>query len=64
MIDQLPLRVQLREETTFANFYGGNNITLLKALNELLEGKGESFIYLWVSQALGALIYYKHVVIR
>ncbi|ACJ17566.1 DnaA regulatory inactivator Hda [Coxiella burnetii] len=53
MIDQLPLRVQLREETTFANFYGGNNITLLKALNELLEGKGESFIYLWGEPSVG-----------
>ncbi|AKQ33225.1 DnaA regulatory inactivator Hda [Candidatus Coxiella mudrowiae] len=53
MLDQLPLRINLQEETTFNNFYPGKNETVLHALNELLENKGESFVYLWGEPGVG-----------
>lgn len=53
MLDQLLLRVHLQEEATFSNFYGGNNVTILQALKQLLEDKGESFIYLWGEPDVG-----------
>lgn len=53
MPDQLPLRINLREETTFANFCSGENTAVLKALNALLRGEGESFIYLWGESGVG-----------
>ena len=53
MLDQLPLRINLREETTFANFYPGENEAVLHALNDLLENKGESFVYVWGDSGVG-----------
>lgn len=53
MLDQLPLRINLREEAAFANFCVGENKALFQALNELLEGTGGSFIYLWGESGVG-----------
>lgn len=53
MLDQLPLQINLREETTFTNFYPGENKTVLHALKELLKNKGESFVYLWGAPGVG-----------
>ncbi len=43
---QLALKMNLREETTFANFYEGNNQAVVAALKASLENRGEKFIYL------------------
>jgi len=53
MIRQLTLPVNLRDDTTFANFYPGDNMQLVKALTELLSGDGEQFIYLWGAPGVG-----------
>ncbi|OGT54457.1 MAG: DnaA regulatory inactivator Hda [Gammaproteobacteria bacterium RIFCSPHIGHO2_12_FULL_41_15] len=53
MTIQLTLPVNLHNDTTFANFYPGNNAHLIKALNELLSGEGERFIYLWGKSGVG-----------
>ena len=53
MLDQLPLRINLREETTFTNFCVGENRALFQALNELLKGSDGSFIYLWGESGVG-----------
>ena len=53
MLDQLLLRINLREETTFTNFCVGENKALFQALNEFLEGIDGSFIYLWGESGVG-----------
>lgn len=47
MSQQLSLGLRLRDESTFANFYSKNNEHIIVALQEMLAGTGESFIYLW-----------------
>ncbi len=46
MIQQLPLKIALREETTFLNFCEGDNAALIKAMKASLNKRGEKFIYL------------------
>ncbi|MFW0094714.1 MAG: DnaA regulatory inactivator Hda [Coxiella endosymbiont of Haemaphysalis qinghaiensis] len=53
MSDQLPLRINLQEETTFANFYPGENEAVLHVLNDFLENKVESFVYVWGESGVG-----------
>lgn len=53
MVRQLTLPVNLRDDATFANFYPGDNIQLVRALTELLSGEGEQFIYLWGAPGVG-----------
>ena len=43
---QLPLPMTLSEETTFANFYEGDQEAVVRALNASLNDAGERFIYL------------------
>lgn len=45
MINQLTLGVGLKDEATFANFYAGQNGTLLQALQQAASGAGERVIY-------------------
>lgn len=53
MTTQLPLHLSLREAATFDNFYPGDNLTLLNALNALISGEGEPIIYLWGPAGVG-----------
>ena len=53
MSQQLTLPVNLRDDTTFTNFYPGDNTLLIKALNELITGNGEHFIYCWGQGGVG-----------
>jgi len=50
--EQLPLAVQLRDEHTFDNFYGGDNSLLLAQLQAQING-GERYIYLYGSEGSG-----------
>lgn len=53
MTEQLTLGFELREDTTFANFYSVNNNELLVVLQELARGRGEQFVYLWGNNSVG-----------
>ncbi len=53
---QLPLGVQLRDDTTFANFYNGRNETLVNLLNMERQVPGmesEQFIFLYGARGVG-----------
>lgn len=50
---QLTLGISLRDDATFSNFYIGANRQVLRCLNELVKGGGESIIYLWGAQEVG-----------
>jgi DnaA family protein len=50
--EQLPLALQLRDDHTFDNFYGGDNTLLLNQLQGQLNG-GERYIYLYGSEGSG-----------
>ena len=52
--EQLPLAVQLRDDTTFDNFYGGDNALLVETLRVQLAGQGERYIYLYGARGAGA----------
>lgn len=45
MIDQLTLGVGLRDEANFANFYEGQNGSLIQELKKTARGQGERVIY-------------------
>jgi DnaA family protein len=53
MATQLPLRLTLRETATFDNFYPGDNLALINALNALIRDGSEHFIYLWGPTGVG-----------
>lgn len=53
MNQQLVLPVNLRDDTTFTNFYSGDNALLIKALHELVAGENERFIYCWGRTGVG-----------
>ena len=53
MTIQLTLPVKLRSDTTFTNFYPGDNGHLITVLHELIAGMGEHFIYLWGKAGVG-----------
>ena len=50
---QLTLNIRLDDSATFTNFYVGNNQGLLFALQKMLEGVGNSFIYCWGTAGVG-----------
>lgn len=50
---QLPLGVGLRDDATFANFFPGDNASLVTHLAGQLDEGGESFLYLWGSEGVG-----------
>lgn len=53
MSEQLALDLELREDTTFSNFYPGRNQEILTVLQEIARGRGESFVYLWGNKGVG-----------
>ena len=50
--EQLPLAVQLRDDTTFDNFYTGDNALLLETLRAQLTG-GERYVFLYGNRGAG-----------
>lgn len=53
MANQLPLKIQLRDDATFANFFPGDNQTLLHALQKTLHANNAELIYLWGNLGAG-----------
>lgn len=53
MSGQLSLGLELRDDTTFDNFCVGSNQAVLTGLRQLLQGVGESYIYLWGELGVG-----------
>ncbi|QLH41444.1 MAG: DnaA regulatory inactivator Hda [Coxiellaceae bacterium] len=47
MIAQLPLPVQLREDTTFHNFYEGDNKAVINFLEQFLSSSQQQDVFLW-----------------
>lgn len=50
---QLPLKISLRDESTFFNFICGSNEAMLTALKNLIRSNGEQFIVLWGNKGVG-----------
>ncbi len=53
MNQQLALNLFLRDDSTFENFYVGPNPEVCTYLQEMLQGKGDRFIYLWGCRGSG-----------
>ena len=53
MNTQLPLGLGLRDDATFDNYCVGDNEHALMSIRHLLQGTGESFIYLWGERGVG-----------
>ncbi len=53
MSTQLPLGLGLRDDTTFDNYCVGDNEQVLASMRHLLQGTGESYIYLWGERGVG-----------
>lgn len=52
-MQQLILPFNLSSESTFAQYFPGQNMQLCLALREMARGRGEYFIYLWGANGLG-----------
>lgn len=50
---QIPLNIQLRDDSTLESFYVGDNTQVFQAMMDLAEGLGESFIYCWGAVGAG-----------
>ena len=50
---QLPLGLGIRDDATFDNYCVGDNQQALSSLRQLLQGTGESYIYLWGELGVG-----------
>lgn len=50
---QLPLSLRLRDEATFANFYPGSNLEILRSLEQIAAGSGERMVYLCGARGQG-----------
>lgn len=54
MSEQLVLALQLDDETTFSNFYVGDNAQLIDELKKFIYFESqEQFIFLWGHEAVG-----------
>ncbi len=53
MNTQLPLGLGLRDDTTFDNYCVGDNEQVLASMRNLLQGTGETYIYLWGELGVG-----------
>lgn len=53
MAIQLALNLSLRDDTTFANFYPGDNQALLKILQTQMQNHNERYVYLWGNAGVG-----------
>lgn len=52
-MSQLALKLSLRETATFQNFYPGDNLSVIQALQALVQGQSDHFIYLWGQPGVG-----------
>lgn len=50
---QLPLSLRLRDEATFANFFPGSNVEIIRSLEQVASGAGERMIYLCSARGQG-----------
>lgn len=50
---QLPLGFSLRDDATFTNFLPGHNAQVLHVLLEMVQGKGDNYVYVWGPQSSG-----------
>lgn len=50
---QLPLNFQLRDDAIFSSFYPGENLEALNATKKLVQGEGETFVYVWGGFGVG-----------
>lgn len=53
MIAQLPLNIQLRDDSTLASFYPCGNDQAFKAVQEHAQGKNETLLYCWGAKGVG-----------
>lgn len=53
MPQQLPLDLNLDEQNTFANFVSGDNMELVARLQQIAQGRGEQFVYLFGADHVG-----------
>lgn len=53
MIAQLPLNIQLRDDSLLESFYAGDNTQAFQAIMDLSRGVGESFVYCWGHTGVG-----------
>lgn len=53
VVQQLALRMWLRESATFANYVSGSNAQVVAALQQACTGGAERFIYLWGGDGVG-----------
>lgn len=53
MSAQLPLNMQLRDDSVLESFYAGENTQALQAIMKLSCGIGESFVYCWGQAGVG-----------
>ncbi len=53
VVQQLALRMWLRESATFANYVYGSNGQVVTSLQQACGGGAERFIYLWGSNSVG-----------
>lgn len=47
MIDQLALKLQLKDGSSFANFYAGRNAQAVRHLEAIAQGSAEPVLFLW-----------------
>jgi DnaA family protein len=50
---QLPLNIRLRDDTSFATFYPGDNGLAIQSLQSLARGEGEQQLLLWGGAGMG-----------
>jgi DnaA family protein len=53
MIAQLPLNIQLRDDSVLESYYAGENTQALQAITALSRGERESFVYCWGPMGVG-----------
>ncbi|UCE75617.1 MAG: DnaA regulatory inactivator Hda [Gammaproteobacteria bacterium] len=53
MVEQLPLRLQLKASARFSNFIAGPNAELIGQLRQVASGHGEAFFFCWGSAGCG-----------
>lgn len=53
MVAQLPLNIQLRDDSILESFYAGDNMEALQAITKLSRGIGEPFVYCWGPLSVG-----------
>jgi len=53
MIAQLPLNIQLRDDSVLESYYAGDNTQAVQAIIELSRGAGEPFVYCWGPMGVG-----------